>query len=266
MTTSTTSKPNWKIALGLPSSVFLSCFLISFSAKFKLSNELLLNGILTGLLITALLVYFLAIRRSNVSNLTVTIVFIAGLLMAILIIPALSNPILQIIKTWLLPFTDIFVVFMICKKFYTANKNAEADNWNGVDFLMHCRSVMFQVLGNEKMASIVWSKISIIYYAFFARRVKSIDYKTKFTSYKENGLTTVLGAILFILLIGTIGSAFSFKFIEHHNCMGINRIKFLQLRSIICSYHTVKSKTNYYRINRFWSSSWTCRRRIYSIP
>lgn len=208
MTISTTNKPNWTIALGIPFLIFLSCLLITFSAKFKLNNELLSNGILADLLITAPLVYFLAIRKSNISKLTVTRVFIVGLLFAGLILRAHSNPILQIIKTWISPIIEAFIIFIICKKFYVANKNAKVKNNNKVDFLLHCRSIMFTILGNEKVANIVSSEVAVIYYAFFSTKDKSIDYKTKFTSYKENGLPIVLIAILSIFLIETTGVHF----------------------------------------------------------
>ncbi len=207
MTVSTINKPNWIIALGIPFSIFLSCLLITFSSKFTANNELLSNAILADLLITAPLIYFLAIRKSNVSKMTVLRVFIAGLLFAGLILRSHSNPILQIIKTWIAPVIEAFVIFIICKKFYFANKNAKANN-SKIDFLFHCRNVVFQVLGNRKVADIISSEVAVIYYAFFGVKDKSIDYKTKFTSYKENGLPIVLGAILSIFLIETTGVHF----------------------------------------------------------
>ena len=67
---------------------------------------------------------------------------------------------------------------------------------------------MFEIIGNEKVANIVSSEVAVIYYAFFSTKDKSIDYKTKFTSYKENGLPIVLIAILSIFLIETTGVHF----------------------------------------------------------
>lgn len=208
MTISTTNKPNWAITLGILFLIFLSCFLITLSSKYKVDSQLLSNGILVDLLITAPLVYFLAIRKSNISKLTVTRIFIAGLLFAGLILQSHSNPILQIIKTWISPVIETIVIFIICKKFYVANKNAKIKNNNKIDFLLHCRIAMFEIVGNEKVANIISSEIAVIYYAFFSIKDKSIDYKIKFTSYKENGLPIVLIAILSIFLIETTGLHF----------------------------------------------------------
>ncbi len=131
-----------------------------------------------------------------------------GLLFAGFILRSHANPILQIIKTWISPLVELFVIFIIGRKFYMANKKAKAANGNKVDFLMHCRSVLFQVLGSEKVANIISSEVAVMYYAFFSGKEKSIDYKTKFTSYKENGLLLILGVILSIFLIETTGVHF----------------------------------------------------------
>ncbi len=203
MTISTTNKPNWAISLGIPFLIFISCLLITFSAKFKLNNEVLSNGILVDILVIAPLVYFIAIRKSNVSKLTVIRVFIVGILFAGFILQSHTNPILQLIKRWISPIIEAFVIFIICKKFYVANKKAKLNNDKKLDFLLHCRKVMFEIFGNEKIANIVSSEVSVIYYAFFSSKDKEIDYSTKFTSYKENGLPIVLIAILSILLIET---------------------------------------------------------------
>ena len=45
---------------------------------------------------------------------------------------------------------------------------------------------MLEIVGNEKEANIISLEIAVIHYAFFGHKDKSIDYKTKLTSYKEN--------------------------------------------------------------------------------
>jgi hypothetical protein len=208
MTIASTNKPNWTLALGMPLLVFIGCICISISAKFKLNNELLSNGVLADLLITAPLLYFLAIRKTAVAKITVIRIFIAGILMASVLLNAHSNPFLQFIKTWVSPAMEVLVIAFILRKFYLANKKAKANKGNSLDFLMHCRAVLFQVTGSEKAGNIISSEIAVMYYAFFSCRNKSIDYKTTFSSYKENGITIVLLAILSIFLIETAGVHF----------------------------------------------------------
>jgi hypothetical protein len=208
MTYTTKHKPNWFIALLLPFLIFLSCYFITLTAKFKTNNEVLSNAILIDLLIIAPLIYFLAIRKSNLAKLTVLRIFIVGILVAGFILKPYSNNFLTIIKTWISPLIEIAVIFFIVRKFYIANKKAKAANHNKIDFLIHCKAVMLQVIGNEKIGGVLSSEISVFYYAFISSKDKTIDYKTKFTSYKENGLITVLWAILFIFLVEMAGVHF----------------------------------------------------------
>lgn len=202
------NKPNWKIAIGIPGIIFLSCFLITLTTKFKANSELLSNGILLDTLVIAPLIYFLAIRKSNISKLTVSRVFIVGLLVAGFILNTHSNPLLHVIKTWISPLVEGVVIYFIISKFYIANKKAKDANSKTPDFLMHCRAIMLQVTGNEKFANIISSEIAVLYYAFIGRKDKSIDNETKFSAYKENGVTTVLWLILFVFLIETAGVHF----------------------------------------------------------
>lgn len=208
MTKAPIIKPNWTIALGIPLLIFLACFIITLTAKFKANSAVLSNAILLDLLVVAPLVYFLAIRKSKISKLTVSRIFIVGLLVAGFILNAHENIILLNIKMWVSPIVEAVVIFFIVQKFYVANKRAKATNGNQLDFLMHCRAVMFQITGNEKAGNIISSEISVLYYALLGRRSKTIDNKTKFSGYKESGILSVLWVFLFIFLIETTGVHF----------------------------------------------------------
>lgn len=131
-----------------------------------------------------------------------------GLLVSGFMLNDHSNIFLQIIKTWVSPIIEGAVIFFIGQKFYFANKKANQKNTTKPDFLMHCRAVMLQVIGNEKFANIISSEIAVLYYAFLGSKDKSIDNETKFSSYRENGILIVLWAILSIFLIETAGMHF----------------------------------------------------------
>lgn len=170
MTKAPIIKPNWTIALWIPFLIFLSCYFITLTAKFKTNNALLSNAILIDLLVIAPLVYFLAIRKSKISKLTVLRIFIAGILVAGFILNAHDNSILSTIKMWVSPVVELIVISFILQKFYIANKKAKQTNNNQPDFLMHCRAVMFQFTGNEKAGNIISSEIAVLYYALPGRK------------------------------------------------------------------------------------------------
>lgn len=202
------NRTNWKLAFGITLLIFLSCFLITLSSKFKSNQELLTNAILIDLLVTAPLVYYLVIRKSNVSKLSVIRIFIAGAFLAGWILNAQSSFSMQIIKTWVFPLIEFLLIFFIGRKFFTANKKAKQSGRSNIDFLIHCRRIMKEVTGNEKAGNIISSEIGVLYYAFIGRKYKNIDYKSKFTSYKENGILLILGTFLALFLIETTGIHF----------------------------------------------------------
>jgi hypothetical protein len=198
-----TGKPNWKAAIGLPGCIFLCCYLITLSSKFTANQLLLSSAILVDLLVVAPIVYFLVIRKSEVPALTVTRVFIVGVLFAGLILNVRNSSALFFIKTFISPLIEVFVVFVISRKFYVANKKARQAGEGKIDFLLHSRMVMQQVTGSEKIGNIIASEISVFYYGFIAGRSKTTNYTTTFTIYKQNGLLLILGTFLSLFVVET---------------------------------------------------------------
>lgn len=207
--TTITRRPNWKLAIGLPATIFLACIAITFTTVFKNRQTLLSNAIVVDLLVSAPLVYLLAIRKTAVSKATVARVFVIGLLLAGWLVSTKNNNLLHVFKTWVSPVVEGLVIFFIIKKFRAANKVAKQGN-NSVDFLLHCRNIMKQVLGNEKVGNIISCEIAVLYYAFAGRKARNIDHQTRFSNYKDNGILLVLGAVLFLLLTEAIGMHFLF--------------------------------------------------------
>jgi hypothetical protein len=207
MTKSIERKPNWKIAIGIPLLIFFGAFLISLTAKFKAHQDILSNAMLIDILVLSPLVYFLAIRKSSISKLTVIRIFVVGLTVASLILNTQTNSYLHLLKIWVSPFIEGGVIVFIISKFYVVNKKAKA-NHHPLDFLTHCRAVMLEVIGNEKFGNLISSEIAVLYYTFLGKKDKGIDYKTKFTAYKESGILAVLWIFMMIILVETTGLHF----------------------------------------------------------
>jgi hypothetical protein len=201
-------KTQFKLAIGLPILVYLACFGITFTRLFQNHQRILTNAIILDLLITAPLLYFLVIRKTNVSKKTIIRVFIIGVLIAGFILKSASTPILYLVKTWLAPALEIFVIGILIRKFFLANKQARLTENQSLDFLPYAQSVMKLVTGSEKAGNLLASEISVLYYAFMGVKAKQVDYKSSFTSYKENGILLVLGTFLSLFLIETIGFHF----------------------------------------------------------
>ncbi len=203
-----TTKPNWSLAIGIPLIIFSACFLITFTKSYQVNQQLISNAIIGDLLITAPLAYLLLIRKSNVSKFTVIRIFIIGVIVSGLILNTHSNNLLHFIKTWVSPFIEATIIFFVVRKFYQANKSAKLSGSCHPDFLSHCRMVMHEVTSNEKAGNIISSEIAVFYYAFIAGKETQIDNRSKFTSYRGNGIILILFTILGLFLIETMGVHF----------------------------------------------------------
>lgn len=199
---------NWRLALGLPMMVLLACFLISRSALFIPGRDILSNAILADILITAPLLYFLAIRKTNVSRWTVARVFILCLLAAGIILNKADNGLLHFIKAWISPLIELSLIIFISRKFYLANLHAKSTQRNSIDFLNHCRYIMKEVTGSEKAGNILSSEIAVFYYALVGRKYRKTDHLQTFSNYRENGIILVLGTFLCLFMIEAIGVHF----------------------------------------------------------
>ncbi len=236
-----TNKPNYLLAIGLPLFIFCACFIITLSSKFKLNEALLSNAVLIDLLITAPLVYLWTIRKTTVSKLTVTRVFIAGLFVAGLILNTHNNGLLDVLKKWVSPIIEAWVIFFIGRKFYVANKQAKQSD-NSIDFLTHCRMLMFDVIGNEKAGNIIASEIAVLYYAFISTKDKTVNYSNKFSSYKENGILLILGTFLCIFLIETTGVHFLLRMWNSNAAWVITVLSFYTCMQLYAHMKAVKAR------------------------
>jgi len=199
---------NWTLALGLPMMVLLACFFISRSHIFVPRQAILSNAILGDILITAPLLYFLAIRKTNVSRWTIARVFIVCLLAAGIILNSVDNLMLHFIKVWISPLIELGLIILISRKFYLANLHAKSAGLDTIDFLSHCRYIMKEVTGNEKAGNILSSEIAVFYYALGGRKGREVDSIKTFSNYRENGIILVLATFLCLFMIETIGVHF----------------------------------------------------------
>lgn len=206
-------KPNWKLYIGTPILIFISCYVVTLTNTFKTNSETLSYGIIGDLLFSAPLIYFFIIRNSSISKTTVIRVFLVGILVSGLILDTEKYAIIGVLKKWVSPLIELFVFLFIIKKFHKLNSESKINNGNNIDFLIHCRDVFGNLFGNKKIGNIIASEISMIYYAFVIKATNIGKYK--FTAYKENGVLAVLYALLMVLIIETITMHFVFALIDN---------------------------------------------------
>lgn len=204
-------KPNWYLALGLPAIVFVTCIFISFTSVFKTNHTALSNAMLLDLVITAPLLYFITIRKSRISKLTVSRVFVVGIFIAGFLLKDEPASLFHFVKKAILPLVELGLIVFIVRKFYIARRQAKRSGDRQVDFLFNCRSILAEFFGSEKIGNMAGSEIAVIYYAFFSKNAKDVDDRNQFSSWKKNGILLVLYTFLCLFIIETTGMHFVFR-------------------------------------------------------
>jgi len=201
------SKSRLFLCFLVPALIFLSCILITFTQKYLLHPNAFATAITLDLSVTTSFVYYLIIRKSKISRLTVLSVFTAGIFLAGILLPNNGHSLLKIIKTWISPLVEITVITLLVKRFYVTNKRLKSSNAPTPDFLVYCRMMMASICGSEKIASVVASELAVFYYIFIRRKpIPGIS--TAFTYHKENGILLIIPVFISLFIIETIGLHF----------------------------------------------------------
>ncbi|MDG1913455.1 MAG: hypothetical protein P8I55_02570 [Crocinitomix sp.] len=180
--------------------LILFSILLAFNLdKFENNSEMMSIRITLDLVITVPLIYLALIRKKKISNLTIMPFFVAGLIIASLVIPNANQHTLELIKAWLLPVVEITVISIIIIKVRKVRKAFRLNKEEGFDFLSALKKSV-QTIIPEKAAFALSSEIGLFYYGFF-RWKKRIYTENQFTYHKDSGIQGILGAILFVALI-----------------------------------------------------------------
>jgi len=194
------SKQRLTLALGAPAFIFTVCALITLSAVFKKHSHQLSIGLLADMLLIAPLAYYLIIRKTTVSKLTVLRVFTLGLFIATVLLGSTKTPLLVFIKTWIAPVIELAIIGWMVWKFKRAYQLSKTTQQTAPDFLVHCRNLLHGVFGNETIGNVVASEVSVFYY-LFAKPHRATDSSHYFTSHKSNNILLLLYTFLFMFLV-----------------------------------------------------------------
>ncbi|MFT5886024.1 MAG: hypothetical protein ACI9IP_002488 [Arcticibacterium sp.] len=153
------------------------------------------------LIFTTPLVYFLAIRKTQIPKLTVVPVFILGIVVGTLFLPKEQQTYLGLVKTWVLPVIELTVITFVFLKFRALRKPVRADTGSGVDFYTSLKAASTEILP-KRIAVFFATELAVFYYAIFKWRVPKLK-SNEFTNYKETGTRALLYALVGVVLIET---------------------------------------------------------------
>ena len=186
-------------AVALPVFVFIACAVLTRTAVFRQHNTDLSPFVALDLLISAPLLYYLAILSTKVSKVTVLRVFMAGAFLTGLLLPKQLPQPLAFIKTASSFLVEATLIAFLLWRFYKARKQSQS-----YDFLWQARTVLQQVIGYKKAANLLASELAVFYYTFYFGG-KTIGTDKSFTTFKANGIRLVLTTFLCLALAETAG-------------------------------------------------------------
>jgi len=186
--------------------LFSILYIITLTPFYKIEAATLTNAIVIDVAITIPLIYFLLIRKRNISKFTVIPVVVGGVLLASVIVPKENQMVLTFIISWIIPLIEIFVVgflFLKVRKIihhYSARKKAVPD------FFSAFKMAATQVLP-LKIANILAMEIGVLYYGFFHWKKRTL-LPNEFSYHINTGTHILLYGMLLVIAAETIGLHF----------------------------------------------------------
>jgi len=186
---------------GMPIVLLASIFLISKSSIVDFTTKGLALGITIDLLFTIPFVYFLLIRKTKISNLTVIPLLISGMIMGSYILPEEHQQYLVFFKLWIFPIVEISIISFVIYKVRKVINAYKREKKTSIDFYIGLKKACFKLFPKKVVMPIV-TEIAVFYYGFILWK-KRIARSNEFTYHKKSGTVTLLIAIVFIIGIET---------------------------------------------------------------
>ncbi len=184
---------------GLPAFIIFTSVCLALSPLLSETPDLAM-GITLDLTLTAPLVYFFLIRKKKIPNITVFPLFVLGVILASLLLPENQKYHLDLIKTYFLPVIELgFFSVIIFNVYHTVSAFKNNPNRNS-DFYLILKESAIKAVGYPAIARVFTSEIAMVYYALCTWKKVKIP-ANGFSNFKENGITALLGVIIFLILI-----------------------------------------------------------------
>lgn len=183
--------------------ILWSVFLLFIQSRWYQEDPKLMSMALTiDFLFTVPLLYYLAIRKRKISKFTVFSVFVLGLIIASLTLPAENQFYLDNFKFFVLPFIELGVVgFIVYKTVKTVKAfKAQKSKEDFYSTLLKTTKPLFP----GTIATVLATEIAMLYYGFIKWKVKKLD-DNEFTYHKKNALVSIIGGLTLVIVGETIG-------------------------------------------------------------
>ena len=189
------------IVFTIPFLMILSMYLLTKSPWFANYPKEISIGITLDLIFTIPFIYFLIIRKKEIPKITIVSLFVFGLVIASYILPQNQQTLLLQVKTYIFPIVEFGILSFLFIKVRKTVKEFKKLETNNLDFF-DAINIACKESFSKKIATLLATEIAVIYYVFFLWK-KRITKQDEFTNYKENGLISLLLALLLVVFIET---------------------------------------------------------------
>ncbi len=184
------------LIFSIPLLIFSLAIFLSLGGYLSDNPELVV-ALVVDLMVTAPFLYFLLIRKKNIPRVSVFSVFLIGTIIVSFVLPHNIVPELSYVKDIILPLLEIGVFSMVAYKAYQIKNKFDSNNedaWGAIHLAVK------ETIGDNLPAKLLASEIGFLYYGLW--HWKKVEVKeNEFTYHQKNGLPTVLGALVLILLV-----------------------------------------------------------------
>ena len=200
--------PFKRILLIFSPPIGLLAFLIVLvnSDIFVLNASAMSTAVILDLVLTVPALYFLLIRKTKIPKITIMPFFIAGIVIAALLIPEEHQSVLTLVKRWFLPLVEIIVFSIVVLKVRNTIRSFKAQRKQNPDFFTALKLAAQQVLPRQ-VAGVFAMEIAVGYYGFFnwGKRILS---ENEYSYHRKSGSVALYGAFIGIILVETFAMHF----------------------------------------------------------
>jgi hypothetical protein len=191
--------------LGIP--LFFWFLILVFHPHLQLVNQPdLALALSVDLLLTIPLIYFLVIRKTSISKLSVLPLVIVGLLIGFYVIPESEQGLLRIFKNWLLPILELFIFSAIILKFRKVYRRYQQAGALNRDFFSKLKESCASVLPSFLVVPFAM-EISVFYFGFLHWKKRNLN-KNEFSYHIKSGTAVLLMALVVVIAAETVGIHF----------------------------------------------------------
>lgn len=180
--------------------IMFSIMIFSIPSEINIPTQFY-KAVSLDLLITIPVIYFVLIRKSKISKITIIPVLIIGLLVGYFVIPKGHHDYLDVFRKFILPIIELSVIsFVIYKvrtilKSYLIHKDKQLDFYDAL--IRSCHEILPHFIAHAFA-----TEIAVVYYGFINYSQAKYS-EREFSYHKSSGSMALFGALVFIIGIET---------------------------------------------------------------